>query len=1697
MYFPVGWPRSVNLSLPAECINKNGDINQQRPLSILQLNFDAVKLLLAAIGVGFLGIWYARPLIPIVYHCRTKQSIELYGGNCDIIWKPDSRQLLILTVNGVLLLYHIDCLNGVGANKKQNNGNTNSKSNGENSDNVFIQIDSLDMHLRRDSAELFIKEDIPQLSLNEQNIIKFNSPITTVYCISLTELLMANMECELIRVEWSQLSATSDNLSISKNKANHDKVPQLAKDLINMEVISLRQVLFYVSQHCHMKNVAPIGPTLYVQTLEYSPFIGGYAVIFNDNRAAFLMANNFKFEASNIHGFWIPEVEDATVSCVNHKFRLLAFGRKNSDVSVYGIDDSTGNLEFSHLLTLKSLVMPTILGMVSEMKWSPDGCVIIVAWKNGGFALWSTFGALLMSSHNWEFGVNVDLKTNNPLCVDKMEWSTEGYQLFITCQTKSLYEQTEGEKTDLECCNVMQFNFVKSTLTMNPCMASHPHILLQGKINKIVILFYNNQFFVADDQKLYLNQGNVLENICFGDQFTFPQCSTKKANTHYDCLEIPEKQSVPKLLSSSLSRSSATNLTSSILAENKHWTLLYLPETYLATNWPIRYSSIDSGGLRLAAAGRTGLAHYSLQTKKWKLFGNELQEKDFMVSGGLLWWRDFIIAGCYSLFDFVDEIRCYSSVCRLDNQYSNKISVRAPIIRLNVFRDQLINLTADGTVSIFLIKQTDIYTAKMTCTYQVDLKGICIHPACIVSLTLTNLCNDVVMKNMILSTSSTRKTATTTSIGASSNSSSTNSDTESQTIILNVCGRILMVPKVDNSTTSLNSLMASCLASCVETFWISNTRAEGEMNCFWLFSGIHGMRVWLPILPPVNPELCDTSHLHTFMSKRIMLTFPFKLYPLVILFDNVIALGVENETTLYANESSSHFVLPFSQLERKSLVYLHKILRQLIKRNLGYNAWAIAQSCRGLPYFPHSLELLLHEVLEEEATSKEPIPDALLPRVLDFIREFPIYLQTIVQCARKTEIALWPYLFSIAGEPKDLFQQCLQSENLVTAASYLIILQNLEPTVISKKYAILLLEVSLQHRSWELAKDLIRFLNAIDPAEIDSPRTSMVVSMKIVPQTPNQAQVTQNPDAFNLVLGPTARERSFSTTVLSNVTIKDRKEKSSSFNITNQLDKRVNEYNRISNVGNSNLLSNANIVSIAMGANTVPSTAAVVLRRKSEHNATLSAHSKEKREAFSVEIVLNRIARKLLLDYKILDLGYMSAFLDFHIVGWLSQECQQMTCIQDYVNAITSLHKELKLVSPITMHLTDMSCDSECISLDKCTYTISQSSESGYFSAVNFDAPASNNNISYNNCNELGSKSNYHISDSLNNSCVKKPEESHYSASNSNQKEPPSYLHSNNNVRCSSDLESLSNSLYQHGYQLNEDTHSNNQQETSTVTDVEGEHLGSIVTSSNLYPSRNADRNNIVGSAVTGCNMQSKILPDKFSIKIRYLLQLFIEANCVDFALVLSILLQDAASTGRIINVIIRSKPLNACLHILNNLKRVTQWAFENQCVYRSIMIEIQPHIYHLDHHLQTSSTINIMPGHHLKTMINNNGDLNCIRSINGCPTNDLLSAVNGAPRDNLNIITDKNKDKLHKNINATINRNSSNMCMSVDDWSDYETHHRTHGINNSESKADVHSSYGNIITDEVTRAKSSQSERKILRKESNDRNRSNGCKIM
>lgn len=143
---------------------------------------------------------------------------------------------------------------------------------------------------------------------------------------------------------------------------------------------------------------------------------------------------------------------------------------------MYTIDDLTGGLELSHTLLLSAKDYPGEPGHVRELKWTADGCAVILSWNNGGISLWSTYGSTLMCSLGWDYGLNVDLVRNNPLNILSMDWSTEGYQLFMVRRQieKGPPAGDTEETTTTTRTSVVALDFVKSSMTINPCMVSVP-----------------------------------------------------------------------------------------------------------------------------------------------------------------------------------------------------------------------------------------------------------------------------------------------------------------------------------------------------------------------------------------------------------------------------------------------------------------------------------------------------------------------------------------------------------------------------------------------------------------------------------------------------------------------------------------------------------------------------------------------------------------------------------------------------------------------------------------------------------------------------------------------------------------------------------------------------------------------------------------------------------------------------------------------------------------------------------------------------------------------------------------------------------------------------------------------------------------------------------------------------------------------
>lgn len=164
--------------------------------------------------------------------------------------------------------------------------------------------------------------------------------------------------------------------------------------------------------------------------------------------------------------------------------------------------------------------------------------------------------------------------------------------------------------------------------------------------------------------------------------------------------------------------------------------------------------------------------------------------------------------------------------------------------------------------------------------------------------------------------------------------------------------------------------------------------------------------------------------------------------------DKGIIIGAEHETATRSNLSFVMFrhttgvrvLFSFQRViksERaicqQSHLFLHHILRFLLGDRQVKEAVAFASHYQNLIFFAHALEILLHTVVESEATlesedtmengkASDGISDGVLPTLVQFLDHFDVALDVVVGCARKTELTRWRRLFSIVGNPKSLFE---------------------------------------------------------------------------------------------------------------------------------------------------------------------------------------------------------------------------------------------------------------------------------------------------------------------------------------------------------------------------------------------------------------------------------------------------------------------------------------------------------------------------------------------------------------------------------------------------------------------------------------------------------------------------------------------------
>uniref|UniRef100_A0A8C2WHH4 Protein RIC1 homolog n=1 Tax=Cyclopterus lumpus TaxID=8103 RepID=A0A8C2WHH4_CYCLU len=835
----------------------------------------------------------------------------------------------------------------------------------------------------------------------------------------------------------------------------------------------------------------------------------------------------------------------------------------------------------------------------------------------------------------------------------------------------------------------------------------------------------------------------------------------------------------------------------STLLGHKHWHVVQIHSTYLESNWPIR-------------------------------------EQNMTVTGGLAWWKDFVVVACYNFIDQQEQLRLYQRSSNLDNTYASVTKLHSDTLLLNVFRDLVILFRADCSICLYSIERRNdspYPTASVELLQEVSMSRYIPHPALVVSVTLTSV-----------------RTETGITLKAPQQAGM------AESIMLNLAGQLIMLqrdrsgPQVREKETPANNkkLLPFCppvvLAQCVENVWTtcrSNRKKRHLLEALWLSCGEAGMKVWLPLFPR------DHRKPHSFLSRRIMLPFHINIYPLAVLFEDALVLGATNETVLYDGMQGSseplEALFPYCTVERTSQIYLHHILRQLLVRNLGEQALMLAQSCASLPYFPHVMELMVHVVLEEEATSREPIPDPLLPTVAKFITEFPLFLQTIVHCARKTEYALWNYLFAAVGNPKDLFEECLMAQDLDTAASYLIILQNMEAPAVSRQHATLLFNTALEQGKWDLCRHMIRFLKAIGSGEMESP-----------PPTPT----TQEP----------------------------------------------------SSTGGFEFFRNRSI-SLSQSADAI-ATGKFNLQKtfSMPSGPCVKGREAECAENMYIDMMLWRHARHLLEQVRLRDLGCFSAQLGFELIGWLCRERNRVARVEDFVSALKKLHKDFLWPFPVIPggSISSPLKNGRCRTVLSTRLLKSQSADSLLNSDMDTAPPQA-------------ASANHTWLDGLG----QRPKDMDTASSaHSSQHSPQTH---------DAFLSLLTNKVEEYSVGSATDL-----TETSSV--VDGDWMMVDENSSSLSLSQAELEHISMELANKG--------PHKSQVQLRYLLHVFMEAGCLEWCVVIGLILRDANVIKQVLGFLDSPEvPQDTVQSVRNGLLAVDTWVSTDCLGYKPFLNLIQPQL--------------------------------------------------------------------------------------------------------------------------------------------------------
>ncbi|KIW09862.1 hypothetical protein PV08_11963 [Exophiala spinifera] len=922
-----------------------------------------------------LDLWSTRPVVLLASLSRSQKSLQTYGYNVSVLFKPDATRIVIRTTESYLITYAVG---------------------GDQTARVLQQQYGYSLTKRQNLMRIFGTDDtagVPEVLLRFKRAIKIDAGINSVIALD-SELIVATVKPAAVQcIRWEAQKDGSNAVAQLLSKMEWLDTKSALSSMVHDRAMNLSVWLSQDGHACAVQRVKP--------QVSRAPSSG-------DSTPSSQSSTTPSTRLFDGYCFHKPEESSAArYASINARFSLIAVATAAGEVICYAAKDYVGNIPPSH--TFKPSTSPSSRGAITCLTWSPDGHCLFAGYENG-WSTWSVFGKEGASTFHSNLSHAESNDEGSLLSIQRANWISSGAEILLTSPNDDRIWKLEMSRSAAMGCFSCA-NLVRALL------------------------------------------------------------QTPKELTVYRGHELPDLTSISN--------------------EASLWHHAPYPPVYLHNQWPIKSCVISQDGKYVAIAGRRGLAHYSLQSGRWRTFSDLTVESSFAVRGGMCWFNHILAVATEHSAGY--DLRLYSRERDLGRIPLHTEAFSMPIVFVGPSgEDSLLVYTYENILYHYVLNIT-ARGAQVVQVGQIAFHGIVRAPSRVRSVSWvlpeTQLRNgdpsrDVEFASVLFLVDDKLV------LLQSSRNEKDEMKYDMRVVAQHVEYYILMRDQIYFNFTGADESAPPTPSPDPSLFPMQSQHHYSLRDSLWIFSG-EELRLW----PSVRDLLHHAAEGDVGTSALLSMSVDF--YPLSILLNKGVVLGIESELLQRRDVNFAQF-----RSGIRTQLFLPYILRHyLCEEHDTVSAFGLANQYQHLSYFPHALEILLYHVLDDEVdrlrTAKSdgdgdddsPGP---LPAVLSFLQLVlppTTYLSTVVQCIRKTELSSWTTLFAHLPPPLALFEQALELEDLKTASGFLIVLQGLEEDDEADGYdaqkfednVIRLMTLARQKSDFELCSDLARFMIGVDP----------------------------------------------------------------------------------------------------------------------------------------------------------------------------------------------------------------------------------------------------------------------------------------------------------------------------------------------------------------------------------------------------------------------------------------------------------------------------------------------------------------------------------------------------------------------------------------------------------------------------------------